>query len=41
MAEATGGQTLFARPDQSVGQSGLVPFLRSQTLEGETAVAHI
>ena len=36
-----GGQTLFARPDQSVGQSGLVPFLRSQTLEGETAVAHI
>lgn len=35
------GQSLFARPDQSVGQSGLLSFSRSQTLEGETAVALI
>jgi len=28
MAEAMGEQTLFARPDQSVGQSGHGPFSR-------------
>lgn len=28
-----GGQTLFVRPDQSLGHSGLVPFPRSQTVE--------
>lgn len=32
MAEAMGGQTLFARPEQSVSQSGPVPFPRSETL---------
>lgn len=36
MVEAMGGQTLFARPHQSVGQPGLVPLPRSPTLEGET-----
>lgn len=34
-----GGQTLFVRPYQSLGHSGLVPFPRSQTVEWETAVA--
>lgn len=41
MDEATGRQTWFARPNQWAGHSGLEPFSRSQTLEGETAVAHI